>query len=97
MEAKFKQIIKEAVLEALSEFAGQPAIMSLDAPITGAGSGTGTNTSSESGNNSGGNNSGNNGGNNSGQGGGSVDNSGGTPSEDGRPKPDVGVGVWSRR
>lgn len=33
----------------------------------------------------------------SGQGGGSSDNSGGTPSEDGRPKPNVGVGVWSMR
>lgn len=33
----------------------------------------------------------------SGQGGGSADNSGGTPSEDGRPKPNVGVGVWSMR
>ena len=43
---------------------------------------------------SGNNNSGND---DSGKGGGSADSSGGTPTDDGRPKPDVGVGVWSNR
>jgi len=73
MEAKFKALIKEAILEALVEFTnGGVAVAADDKPSVG-------------------------GGNNSGQGGGSSDNSGGTPSGDGRPKPNVGVGVWSRR
>lgn len=88
-----KNLIKEAVLEALSEFTGAGvATMGLADPVPGGteiGSGTGTNTGSDKGDD--------NSGNNSGQGGGSADNSGGTPSEDGRPKPNVGVGVWSRR
>lgn len=88
-----KNLIKEAVLEALSEFTGAGvATMGLADPVPGGteiGSGTGTDTGSDKGDD--------NSGNNSGQGGGSADNSGGTPSEDGRPKPDVGVGVWSRR
>ena len=69
------------------------ATMGLADPVPGGteiGSGTGTDTGSDKGDDNSGNN-------NSGQGGGSADNSGGTPSEDGRPKPDVGVGVWSRR
>jgi hypothetical protein len=94
METMLKNLIKEAVLEALTEFTGAGvATMGLANPVPGGtniGSGTGTDTGSDKGN-------GNSGNNNSGQGGGSADNSGGTPSEDGRPKPNVGVGVWSRR
>lgn len=98
MDKRFKEIIKEAILEALAEFTGAGvATMSLDDVVPGGtevGSGTGTDTGSDKGDDNSGNN---NSGNNSGQGGGSADNSGGTPSEDGRPKPNVGVGVWSRR
>lgn len=93
METTLKQLIKEAILEALVEFTnGGVATLSAGDPTAPGqaprqdnsnGSGTGGTTG--------------NGGNNSGQGGGSADNSGGTPSGDGRPKPDVGVGVWSRR
>lgn len=94
METLLKQLVKEAVLEALAEFTGAGvATMGLADPVPGGteiGSGTGTDTGSDKGDDNSGNN-------NSGQGGGSADNSGGTPSEDGRPKPDVGVGVWSRR
>lgn len=89
-----KNLIKEAVLEALAEFTGAGvATMGLADPVPGGteiGSGTGTDTGSDKGDDNSGNN-------NSGKGGGSADNSGGTPSEDGRPKPNVGVGVWSRR
>jgi hypothetical protein len=94
METMLKNLIKEAILEALAEFTGAcVATMGLADPVPGGteiGSGTGTDTGSDKGDDNSGNN-------NSGQGGGSADNSGGTPSEDGRPKPDVGVGVWSRR
>jgi hypothetical protein len=93
METMLKNLIKEAVLEALTEFTGAGvATMGLADPVPGGteiGSGTGTNTGSDKGDD--------NSGNNSGQGGGSADNSGGTPSEDGRPKPDVGVGVFGLR
>ena len=89
METLLKQLVKEAVLEALTEFSNGGIALAVepeqtfvpDSPGGNNSSGTGTNT----------------GGNNSGQGGGSADNSGGTPSGDGRPKPNVGVGVWSRR
>lgn len=96
MDKRFKEIIKEAILEALAEFTGAGvATMSLGNVVPG-GTEVGSGDDSDSGkddNDSGNNNSGNN----SGQGGGSANNSGGTPSEDGRPKPNVGVGVWSRR
>lgn len=86
METTLKQLIKEAILEALVEFTnGGVATLSENDP------GPENSNGSESGGTTG------NGGNNSGQGGGSANNSGGTPSGDGRPKPDVGVGVWSRR
>lgn len=90
MEAKFKALIKEAILEALVEFTnGGVSTLSLgdeNPPIQTPQ--VDDPEGSEPGNNTGGN---------SGQGGGSADNSGGTPSDDGRPKPDVGVGVWSKR
>ena len=93
MDKRFKEIIKEAILEALAEFTGAGvATMGLADPVPGGtevGSGTGTDTGSDKGDD--------NSGNNSGKGGGSADSSGGTPSENGRPKPNVGVGVWSAR
>lgn len=93
METKLKEFIKEAVLEALVEFTnGSVQVTSGDEEIQGGG-----NTFPEHEDNDGNNNNNNNNGGNSGQGGGSADNSGGTPSGDGRPKPNVGVGVWSMR
>jgi len=62
MEAKFKTLIKEAILEALVEFTNG-GVMTADG---GQNVGTGA-------------------------------NSGGTPGKDNKPKPDVGVGVWSLR
>jgi hypothetical protein len=96
MDKRFKEIIKEAILEALAEFTGAGvATMGLADPVPGGtdvGSGTGTDTGSDKGDD----NSGNNSGNNSGQGGGSENSSGGNLN-DGRPIPDVGVGTWSLR
>lgn len=62
MEAKFKTLIKEAILEALVEFTNG-GVMTADG----------------------------------GQNVGAGENSGGTPGKGNRPKPDVGVGVWSLR
>ena len=95
-----KNLIKEAVLEALAEFTGAGVVaMGLADPVPGGtnvGSGTGTDTGSDKGDdNSGNNNSGNN--NNSGQGGGSEESSGGSLGPGGKPKPDVGVGVFRLR
>ena len=64
METMLKNLIKEAVLEALAEFSNGTATMAIDK-----------------------------GGNNVGAGA----NSGGTPGKGNKPKPDVGVGVWSGR
>lgn len=73
MEAKFKALIKEAILEALVEFTnGGVAVAADDKPSVG-------------------------GGNNSGQGGASGDTSGGGIGPGGKPKPDVGVGVFGLR
>lgn len=94
MDKTFKQLIKEAILEALVEFT-QGGVATLSGGDTMEdGVGAGQNSGDASGNT--GQNSGNGNGN-SGQGGGSADNSGGTPSGDGRPKPNVGIGVWSMR
>lgn len=95
METALKQLIKEAILEALVEFTSGGVATAADEPgqiikpdtpegddATGGTTGGNTGGSGED---------------ESGKGGGSADNSGGTPSGDGRPKPDVGVGVWSRR
>ena len=59
-----KNLIKEAVLEALAEFSNGGVALAADKVGNTVGSGP---------------------------------NSGGTPGKGGRPKPDVGVGVWSRR
>jgi hypothetical protein len=94
METMLKNLIKEAVLEALAEFTGAGvATMGLADPVQGGteiGSGTGTDTGSDKGDDNSGNN-------NSGQGGGSEESSGGGTFGDGRPKPDVGVGVFGLR
>ena len=71
-----KQLIKEAILEALVEFTNQ-GIMTADE------TGENNETPKED--------------DESGKGGGSDANSGGGTSNDGRPKPNVGVGVWSRK
>lgn len=93
-----KNLIKEAVLEALAEFTGAGvAAMGLADPVPGGteiGSGTGTDTGSDKGDDNSGNN---NSGNNSGQGGASEESSGGGTFGDGRPRPDAGVGAFSLR
>ena len=98
MDKRFKEIIKEAILEALAEFTGAGvATMGLADPVPGdteIGSGTGTDTGSDKGDDNSGNN---NSGNNSGKGGASEESSGGTPGNNGKPKPDVGVGGFSLR
>lgn len=97
MDKRFKEIIKEAILEALAEFTGAGvATMGLADPVPGGtdvGSGTGTDTGSDKGDDNSGNN---NSGNNSGQGGASEESSGGGLNN-GRPIPDVGVGAFSLR
>ena len=96
METLLKQLIKEAVIEALNEFANAGvAVASGDGLLPmepnpeevgdGVGEGTGNNN-----NNNNNNNNGNSGSGNSGA------NSGGDLN-DGRPKPNTGVGVWSNR
>ena len=86
METKFKQLFKEAVLEALVEFTnGGIAVAS-----TAEGDGTGD--SGDKGKDKGKDESQGT----SGQGGGSENSSGGGLN-DGRPIPDVGVGTWSLR
>lgn len=93
MDKTFKQLIKEAILEALVEFT-QGGVATLSGGDTMEdGVGAGQNSGDASGNT--GQNSGNGNGN-SGQGGGSADNSGGGLNN-GRPIPNTGVGVWSRR
>lgn len=67
METLLKQLVKDAVMEALTEYFGDTEeVATYDT---------------------------NKGGNNVGTGA----NSGGTPGKDNKPKPDVGVGTWSRR
>lgn len=92
MERKFKELIKEAVLEALIEFT-TGGVATLGAGDAGApeqapqvddpnGGETGGETGGED---------------ESGKGGASEESSGGGTFGDGRPKPDVGVGVFSLR
>lgn len=96
MDKRFKEIIKEAILEALAEFTGAGiATMGLADPVPGGtnvGSGTGTDTGSDKGDDNSGNNN-----SNSGQGGASEESSGGGTFGDGRPRPDAGVGAFSLR
>ena len=84
MENLFKQLMKEAVLEALNEFVNGGVALAIEDP---------TNSSLDEKKDEGEGE----GNSNDGKGGGSEESSGGTPGADGRPKPDVGVGVWSRR
>ena len=85
MENLLKQLMKEAVLEALNEFVnGGVALAEEDTePNSDSSKPADKNTIGKE--------------PESGKGGGSEESSGGTPGADGRPKPDVGVGVWSRR
>ena len=78
MEKITKQLIKEAILEALVEFTNGGIAMASE----GEGSSEGSSEGSTSGKDP---NKGN-----------SAENSGGGLNN-GRPKPDAGVGVWSRR
>jgi hypothetical protein len=89
METALKQLIKEAILEALVEFTnGGVATLSVeDSNLTvddskNTETGGNTNTSGED---------------NSGKGGDSGTTSGGGVGPGGRPKPDVGVGIFGLR
>lgn len=92
METALKQLIKEAILEALVEFTnGGVATLSTGDPTAPVqapavddpkGSEAGTTT---------------NGDNDSGKGGGSESSSGGGTGPGGKPKPDVGVGAFGLR
>lgn len=92
METALKQLIKEAVLEALVEFTNGVTTLSVedsnltvdDSKNTETGGNTNTNTNTP-------------GEDNSGKGGASEESSGGGTFGDGRPKPDVGVGGFSLR
>ena len=83
MENLFKQLMKEAVLEALNEFVNGGVALTEEDP---------TNSSLDEKKDEG------EGGNkpNDGKGGASAESSGGTPGN-GKPKPDVGVGGFSLR
>lgn len=95
MERKFKEFIKEAVLEALIEFT-TGGVATLGAGDAGAPE-QAPQVDDPNGGETGGETGGNNTGGNSGQGGASEESSGGGTFGDGRPKPDVGVGVFSLR
>ena len=82
MENLFKQLVKEAVLEALNEFANGGVALASEDP---------TNNSLDEKKGEGGDKS------NDGKGGASEETSGGGTHNGGRPRPDVGVGVFSRR
>ena len=93
METLIKQLVKEAVLEALVEFTNGGVATTADEPgqiikpdtpegDDATGGTTGGNTGGED---------------ESGKGGGSEESSGGGTFGDGRPKPDVGVGVFGLR
>lgn len=93
METALKQLIKEAILEALVEFTnGGVATLSVgdanfvvdDSTNTETGGNTNTNTNTP-------------GEDNSGKGGASGETSGGGIGPGGKPKPDVGVGGFSLR
>ena len=93
METLIKQLVKEAVLEALVEYAnGGVAALSLGDPTApGQAPAVDDPDGSDTGGTTG------NGGNNSGQGGGSESSSGGGTGPGGKPKPDVGVGAFGLR
>ena len=85
MENLFKQLVKEAVLEALNEFANggiAVASESLDSQTAIGDDGDKENNKKEP---------------DSGKGGASEETSGGGTHNGGRPRPDAGVGVFSRR
>lgn len=89
METALKQLIKEAILEALVEFSNGGIALAVEPEQTfvpdspdGNNQGTGTNA--------GGNDE-------SGKGGDSGTTSGGGTGNTGRPKPDVGVGIFGLR
>lgn len=88
METALKQLIKEAVLEALVEFTNGVATLSVEDSNL---------TVDDSKNTETGGNTNTSGGDNSGKGGASEESSGGGTFGDGRPKPDVGVGGFSLR
>ena len=93
METALKQLIKEAILEALVEFTngGVSTLSAGDPTAPGQAPAVDDPSGSEAGGTTG------NGGNNSGQGGGSEESSGGSLGPGGKPKPDVGVGVFGLR
>lgn len=99
MKKFFKNLIKEAVLEALREWFypvnTRANLTGPDGPGNGNGNGTGTETGEGDGPKTDENL--NNGEDPSGKGGNSEASSGGGITDDGSPKPDVGVGVFSRR
>jgi hypothetical protein len=84
MENLFKQLVKEAVLEALNEFANGGIALAIEDPTNSSldekkDEGEGENKS------------------NDGKGEGSKESSGGGEGPGGKPKPDVGVGVFGLR
>lgn len=89
METLLKQLVKEAVLEALVEFANGGIALAVepeqtfvpDSPDGNNNSGNGTKSGEDE----------------SGKGGASGETSGGGVGPGGRPKPDVGVGVFGLR
>ena len=82
MENLFKQLMKEAVLEALNEFINGGVALASEDP---------TNNSLDEKKDEGDNKP------NDGKGGGSAESSGGSIGPGGKPKPDVGVGVFGLR
>ena len=92
METTLKQLIKEAILEALVEFTngGVATLSAGDPTAPGQAPAVDDPSGSEAGTTT-------NGGDNSGKGGASEESSGGTPGNNGKPKPDVGVGGFSLR
>ena len=83
MEKITKQLIKEAILEALVEFTNGGVAMTSEGEGEGEGSQEGSTEGST-------------GGKDPNKGGNSAENSGGGLNN-GKPKPNAGVGVWSRR
>lgn len=86
MENLFKQLVKEAVLEALNEFANGGVALADENPTNNSLDEKKEEGEGESGNKP-----------NDGKGGASEETSGGGTHNGGRPRPDVGVGVFSRR
>lgn len=86
---ELKELIKEAILEAFAEMYGVSTADAVIPEAPGEGDGEASDGSGEAGEGSEGNS-------NNGGGSNSAANSGGTPNN-GRPKPDVGVGVFGLR